>query len=163
MNTQNTRRTTADSESTESLDDFVDSLSATLDKFLFDPVYEQLRDQRPLAGILSEQLSDLKSFRKIDKRLRTVKVICSIFCLICFISSFRFFVFGYGLKGLIYLVVSLDVARTSANCYLKFYITQAVDRLSGLQEGGNISKISNTLFKMAKSAAGISGAEVRLF
>lgn len=122
----------------EQLDDFVDSLSHFLDGAVLEPLYQGLMAQnRPVVGMLSDQLSDMKSFRKIDLKLRFLKVVCAIMTVILLLNTFRLIIFrpnGLLLKVLVYLFVCSECARICFNCYLKVYITRSVDALSGINQ-----------------------------
>jgi chromate transport protein ChrA len=122
----------------ESLSDFVDNLSMFLDDVVLEEIYLRfVIDKRPLVGILADQLNDVRSFRKVDKQLRLIKVICAILTIILTLNIIRSLLFGTNVqvKVLAYVFVIIELARVACNCFLKFYITLCVDRLAGIKEG----------------------------
>lgn len=99
---------------------------------------------------------DINKFSKINKELQRIKLIAAGSSAICF---------GMALSGLttrrigvtvLYGVLSVDLLRVSYNCYLKNYLTLAMNKL-GLD--GNIKNACDTFFQMIQSAVGVTSSQ----
>ena len=100
--------------------DLIEQASSFLDLKVFGPVWEQSanpHDQKIIASI-----TDTSTFQRIDAKLRTTKVVCSIAAPFFFLSCLRSFSGANPLMGMMYGLLAMDCARMSWNCYIKTYV-----------------------------------------
>ena len=132
--------------------DLIEQASAFLDEKVFGPIWEQSanpNDQKIIASI-----TDSSTFQRIDAKLRTTKVVCSIAAPFFFLSCLRSFSSANPLMGMVYGLLATDCARMSWNCYIKTYVTLALTKLGA---DGDLTKIGATVMQWASASLGLGG------
>lgn len=133
----------------QDVEKYVQIGSEWLDENLFEPHYKTNRAENHMG--VAEGLAALKSSKKIEYRLRNLKVFCAISSLMCFGLGISQLMRARLPHAVILLLCSADLLRISYNCYIKNYCSIYINSL-----GGNVSKVADTIFKFAKSAVGIT-------
>lgn len=139
-------------EGEDKIVDYFDSVSDALDDNVFEPMYRSQSDSSKDLK-LTETFKNLKSFRHVNDKLKTVKVITFSLCVIFAINSIGQ-IRSHPLKAVVFGLVSVDLFRVASNCYIKNYAAIAAKKL-----GGDLQTLGTTLFQVAASALGLSGED----
>lgn len=135
-------RVTPSSESADELLDYFEIISQNVDAAVFEPYFNS--HAGTFERNLYDNMTDLKSIRKIDDLLRTKKVFAFIMCIasagMCVSSILQ----SSPARTIAYGVISADLLRVSYNCYIKNYCALALKRLGS---DGNPVKIGAAVFQ----------------
>lgn len=131
------------------LDDYVDLASGTLDEIFFEPFYQHQLPSNNLG--IADTMASFRSAGHISTTLKRIKVACAVTSLISFALSIRYGMTHYFLHAIVLGILAADLFRISFNCYEKKYCSLYLDMI-----GGSAVKITETIFKFAKAAVGIS-------
>ena len=122
--------------------DIVESISKLVDDNLFEPLFQSN------AGVVergvSDNMTDLRSVRKIDALLRSTKVSAIIASVFLFSLCLRSCSRASPVFAILYGILSADALRMASNCYIKNYIALA---MKGLGSDGNPAKIGAAVFQ----------------
>ena len=136
----------------DQIESFVQSASFHLDDTFYEPFYQHNLPSNNMG--IADVMAAFRTNSKIIKPLKRIKVFCAL-------SSLFFFGIGiqYGMRrwiphAILFLGLSADLFRISYNCYDKKYCSLYLHMI-----GGNVSKLTDTIFKFAKSVVGISEPE----
>jgi hypothetical protein len=129
-------------EAIEELPDYVDSISKMVDENLFEPYFA--KHSGPFERNLYENMTDLRSVRKIDNNLRFTKVASIIGCAFSGGLLIKSCASGSPAFAIIYGIMSADFLRISYNCYIKNYCAIALKKLGS---DGNPAKIGAAVFQ----------------
>ena len=107
--------------------------------------------------MVSEHITDYRTFQKIDDKLRPVKVGTFVGGVILLLYSLRSIQSGGAgvLRGLIFGAGAVDMFRISFNCYIKAYCSHAARKI-----GGNTLKLGETILSWVQSAIGLNSSKV---
>jgi len=132
--------------------DYFDTISATLDDNLFEPYYQSTLSANHMN--MAETMAAFKSSQKIQERLKNTKVVCGVSSFLLFSYSLYSLMTGNVLKSAFCFYASADLLRVSYNCYTKNYCSIFIRKYFG-----NVAKLGDTLFQMAKSVVGLTEPE----
>lgn len=132
---------------------FVDKTSVLLDESLFEPFYQSTvpSDNMGIADVMAAHRS---SRSRIGTALKRIKVACALSSLLCFGLGVRYGVSRYIIHAGMFCVASLDLLRISYNAYDKKYCSLYLEMI-----GGSLSKVTDTIFKFAKTIVGMADPE----
>lgn len=133
----------------DDFDKYIDMVSDALDDNLYEPYYQANLPPNHMG--IANVLQQTRTAKSVADKLRTIKALSGIASALCLVMFLKRMTQGQVFGGLFYLLFSADLLRLSYNCYIKRYLSSAINSL-----GGNAAKASTTLFKMAQSAAGIT-------
>jgi hypothetical protein len=133
----------------EDLADYFEVVSEALDEIVYGPFYRAnlATDHMNMA----ETIAACKSSRRIEERLKSVKVTCCALSLFSFVISLYSIMRGSLPKGALCLFLSADLLRVSYNCYIKNYCAIFIRKYFG-----SISRVGESIFQMAKAAVGLA-------
>lgn len=100
---------------------------------------------------MAEAIAACKSSRRIEERLKSVKVTCCALSLFSFVISLYSIMRGSLPKGAVFLFLSADLLRISYNCYINNYCAIFIRKYFG-----SISRVGESIFQMAKAAVGLA-------
>lgn len=129
-------------ETPDELLDYVEIISMNVDAAVFEPYFNS--QSGPFERSLYENMSDLKSIRKVDDLLRTKKVIAVVMCIASAGMCVSSFLQSSPVRAMGYGIISADLLRISYNCYIKNYCALALKRLGS---DGNPVKIGAAVFQ----------------
>lgn len=129
-------------EAVDELPDYVDSISKSVDDNLFEPYFA--KHSGAFERNLYENMTDLRSIRKIDNNLRFPKVAAIVGCAFSGGLFLRSCAGGSPAYAILYGVMSADLLRISYNCYIKNYCAIALKKLGS---DGNPAKIGAAVFQ----------------
>ena len=129
--------------------DLIEQASSFIDEKLFGPIWEQ--SATPSDHKIISSITDSSTFQRIDAKLRTTKVFCSIAAPFFFLSCLRSFSSANPLMGMVYGLLATDCARMSWNCYIKNYVALALTKLGA---DGDLGKIGATIMQWASASFG---------
>jgi hypothetical protein len=129
-------------EAVEELPDYVDSVSKMVDENLFEPYF--VKHSGVFERNLYENMTDLRSIRKIDNNLRFTKVAAIVGCAFSGGLLIKSCASGSPAFAIIYGIMSADFLRISYNCYIKNYCAIALKKLGS---DGNPAKIGAAVFQ----------------
>lgn len=126
----------------DELPDYIETASKVVDENVYEPYF------RSNAGVfernLSDNMTDLRTFRKIDELLRFTKVFAIVGSVFLFSLSLRSCARASPISALFYGTLSADALRMSYNCYIKNYCAIAMKKLGS---DGNPAKIGAAVFQ----------------
>ena len=134
----------------ENFEDYFDIISRNLDDNLYENLYSSKAGEFELS--MSENFSDLKSFKSINSSLKIAKV--STFVLSIFFALYSITNMSKPVKSLTCLFIAVDLLRVSYNCYIKNYLSMAAKTI-----GGDFKKLSSSILKSASCALGLGGED----
>jgi hypothetical protein len=129
-------------ESADELLDYFEIISQNVDSAVFEPYFNSTAGT--FERSLYDNMTDLKSIRKIDDLLRTKKVIAAVMCVASAGMCVSSILLSSPLRAMAYGVISADLLRVSYNCYIKNYCALALKRLGS---DGNPAKIGAAVFQ----------------
>jgi hypothetical protein len=147
-----TGATSSDDNLSNLSDDFeiyVNIIADGLDDNIYDPYYQSRLASNHMG--LADTMKTLRSGKKINNRLKFVKVVTAISAVISFAWGIRKYTQGSFLATGISFFISADLLRVSYNCFIKQYCSLAINFL-----GGSAQKLGATVIEIAKSAMGIT-------
>ena len=130
------------SDITDDLPDYIDTISKVADENFFEPYFRS--NATLFEKNLSDNMTDLRSIRKIDLLLRHTKVFAALGSIFLLSLSLRSGMRASPIYAVIYGVLSADCLRMSYNCYIKNYCAIAMKKLGS---DGNPAKIGAAVFK----------------
>ena len=143
------RGNTSSSSASNDIDQYVATASDVLDELIYDPVYCAVRANEHTS--LVESMAAVKNSSHIGTQLGRVKVFSAFTGLLCLGYALSSFSRGGPIKSLVLLLFSADLFRVSFNCYTKNYCSIFLHTV-----GGDINKLTKTVFQFAKTAVGMS-------
>ena len=126
----------------DELPDYVDSVSKIVDDNLFEPYFA--KHSGTFERNLYENMTDLRSIRKIDNNLRFPKVAAIVGCAFSCGLLIKSCASASPAYAIIYGIMSADLLRISYNCYIKNYCAIALKKLGS---DGNPAKIGAAVFQ----------------
>jgi len=136
----------------DALSDYFDTVSNTLDDVLFEPYYQSHLSATHMN--MAETMAAFQSSKKVQERMKNTKVICGVSSFLLFSYSLYSLMTGNIPKFAFCVYASADLLRVSYNCYSKNYCSIFIRKYFG-----NVAKLGETLFQMAKSAVGLTEPE----
>ena len=122
--------------------DIIESISKIVDDNLFEPLFQS--NAGVIERSVSDNMTDLKSVRKVDALLRSTKVSAVIASVFLFALCLRSCTRASPIFAILYGLLSADAMRIASNCYIKNYIALA---MKGLGSDGNPAKIGAAVFQ----------------
>ena len=129
-------------EAIDELPDYIETVSQIVDDNVFEPYFTS--NSGLFERNLYENMTDLRSIRKIDNLLRFTKVASIIGCLFSFGLCLRSCARASPAYAILYGIMSVDLLRISYNCYIKNYCAIALKQLGS---DGNPAKIGAAVFQ----------------
>jgi hypothetical protein len=133
-------------ETSEEVPDDTNRFILSISKFLDDKLYEPYFQTQSgvFENTMSESMTDLTPYRKIDGLLRQVKIISFVASPLLFILSLRNLNSKKPVEATIFGVLCADSLRLSYNCYIKNYCCIS---LKGMGENADALKVGAAVFQ----------------
>jgi len=132
--------------------DLIEQVSAAVDEQLFEPMWQQ--SATPFDKQIVSGITDMATFRRIDRLLRTTKVLAFVASPLFLFSALRNVAVARPVMAATYGLLAVDCFRVSFNCYIKTYCALALQKLGA---DGDPAKIASTVMAWASAAMGIGG------
>ena len=132
--------------------DIFEQVSAVVDEQLFEPMWQQ--SATTFDKQIVSSVTDLATFRRIDRLLRTTKVIAFVASPLFLFSALRNISVARPVMAATYGLLAVDCFRVSWNCYIKTYCALALQQLGA---DGDPAKIATTVMAWATAAMGLGG------
>lgn len=128
---------------------YISYASIHLDSFVFEPYFRSQSNSKDHSALI-QKLSSLHSFKKVSKRLETLKVLAFSLGVVCAFSGLRSLSFN-PLLGLVQLLLAHDGLRISFNCFIRQYLLVSFHCLTG-----DLSSLGSTVMQVTSAALGFS-------
>jgi hypothetical protein len=131
------------------IETFVETASGLLDDVLFEPYYASQASPNNLG--IADVMAAFRASGGTYKPLKQLKVGCALTSILCLGLSVRYGMSRYIPHSFVFLAMAADLLRVSYNCYDKKYCSLYLHMI-----GGSVSKLTDTIFKFAKSVVGMA-------
>jgi hypothetical protein len=128
---------------------FITTVSSALDETLYEPYYHSHTPPNNMG--IADVMASYRANGRIRTTLKKLKVVCAFGSLLCFGVGVRYLTSRYLLHAGAFMFAAADLLRISYNSYDKKYCSLFLEMV-----GGNVSKLTDTIFKFAKSVVGMS-------
>ena len=138
----------SDNEFLYVVDSFVPIVSFNLDKTIYEAYYRYENNITSNKMVISDFVSSFHTNSNVSEPLNDLKIF-SAFSSLVFLNKGRKYGMRPCLPQFICLGISADLLRISYNCYSPKYCSLYLNMI-----GGNLSKVTGTIFNFAKSVVG---------
>lgn len=132
--------------------DLFEQISVVIDENIYEPMWQQVAG--PFERKIADSMTDLATFKRIDRLLRTTKVLAFVASPILLLSCLRNFACARPVLGVLYGLLAVDLFKVSSNCYIKTYCALALQKLGA---DGDPAKIGATIMAWATHTFGVGG------
>lgn len=138
-----------DSDLHKQIETFIDTVSVNLDESLYEPYYQSNTPPNNMG--IADVMAAHRASGNIRTKLKRLKVFCALGSVICLGVGVRYLTSRYIIHAAVFCVAAADLLRISYNAYDKKYCSLFLTMI-----GGNVTRLTDTIFKFAKSVVGMT-------